>query len=147
MAGPKVSFIQRFHGIVYSDNFLHFRHTFTPQDPAPLPYRPLLSQVTRAIFDSGRPELADLNCHSQPATVTNLLKSSFSLFVGAAKPRPNQHPVLLLFVVGGVSCSEVRQVREAVAASKTDVHVVIGTTRLVTSHDVTQQVLNQQPRT
>lgn len=93
-----------------------------------------------AIFDSGRPELPDLYYHSQ-ATVTNLIKSGFSLFVSSAKPRPNQHPVLVLFVVGGVSCSEIRQIQEIVTASRTDTELIICTTRLVTSHDITIQAL------
>lgn len=117
------------------------RHTFSATEPSPLPYRPLLSQVTESVFDSQRPELPDLYYHHPQGTVTNLLKSGLGLFVSSARPRPNQHPVLLLFVVGGVSCSEVRQIREAVLSSRTNIEVVIGTTRLVTSHDITKQVL------
>lgn len=40
----------------------------------------------------------------------------FSLFMNVSKPRPNDHPLLVLFVVGGVTCSEVHQIREALAA-------------------------------
>lgn len=120
-----------------------FRELYSPEGPTPLPYRPLLPHILEAIFDSSRPDLPDLYYHSQ-ATVTNILKSGFSLFVGSAKPRPNQHPLLLLFVVGGVSCSEVRQIREVVASCKTEVEVIVGATRLVTPQDITTQLLNTQ---
>lgn len=40
----------------------------------------------------------------------------FSLFMNVSKPRPNDHPLLVLFIVGGVTCSEVHQIREALAA-------------------------------
>lgn len=36
--------------------------------------------------------------------------------MNVSKPRPNDHPLLVLFVVGGVTCSEVHQIREALAA-------------------------------
>ena len=46
-----------------------------------------------------------------------------SLFVSSTKPRPNQHPVLLLFVVGGLSCTEIRQIRDALNSTKTGIEV------------------------
>ena len=48
--------------------------------------------------------------------------------MGSALPRPHQHPTLLLFVVGGITCYEVRQIREKVAACKTGVEVRIAQT-------------------
>lgn len=36
--------------------------------------------------------------------------------MNVSKPRPNDHPLLVLFVVGGITCSEVHQIREALAA-------------------------------
>ena len=36
--------------------------------------------------------------------------------MNVSKPRPNDHPLLVLFIVGGVTCSEVHQIREALAA-------------------------------
>ena len=40
----------------------------------------------------------------------------FSLFMNVSKPRPNDHPLLVLFIIGGITCSEVHQIREAFAA-------------------------------
>lgn len=46
----------------------------------------------------------------------NMFGGCFSLFMNVSKPRPNDHPLLVLFIVGGVTCSEVHQIREALAA-------------------------------
>lgn len=36
--------------------------------------------------------------------------------MNVSKPRPNDYPLLVLFIVGGITCSEVHQIREALAA-------------------------------
>ena len=45
------------------------------------------------------------------------------LFMNVSKPRPNDHPVLIVFVIGGTTSTEMRQIREAVSASKSNVQV------------------------
>ena len=48
---------------------------------------------------------------------------TFRLFMNVSKPRPNDHPLLILFVVGGVTSSEVKLIKDTVAQydSKTQV--------------------------
>ena len=46
-----------------------------------------------------------------------------SLFMSSARPRPNNHPLLLIIVVGGVTCSEVRSIRDTVAGHHSDTQV------------------------
>ena len=46
-----------------------------------------------------------------------------SLFMSSARPRPSHHPLLILFVVGGVTCAEVRQIQDIAASHKTNVRV------------------------
>ena len=48
---------------------------------------------------------------------------SCSLFMSSARPRPSNHPLLVLFVVGGVTCAEVRQIWDIVASHKSNVQV------------------------
>lgn len=43
--------------------------------------------------------------------------------MSSARPRPSHHPLLILFVVGGVTCAEVRQIQDIVASHKTNVRV------------------------
>ena len=57
------------------------------------------------------------------ATLQMLSSFIFSLFMSSVRPRPDAHPTLYLVVVGGVAPSELRCVHEAIAASKTNVHV------------------------
>ena len=40
-----------------------------------------------------------------------------------SKPRPGDQPLLIVFVLGGVSTTEVRQVRDVVSAAKTHLQV------------------------
>lgn len=54
-----------------------------------------------------------------------------SLFMSSARPRPSNHPLLLLFVVGGVSCADVRHIRDVVTSNKPDMQV---STRPPSSH-------------
>jgi len=48
-----------------------------------------------------------------------------------SKPRPNDHPLSVLYIVGGITCSEVHQIREALAAyhpnTQVSDHVTIAT--------------------
>ena len=45
----------------------------------------------------------------------------FRLFRNVSKPRPNDHPILIVFVVGGVTATEVRLIKEL--AAKTNLQV------------------------
>lgn len=56
----------------------------------------------------------------------------FSLFMNVSKPRPNDHPLLVLFIVGGVTCSEVHQIREALAAYHPNTQVSFSKTCFLT---------------
>jgi len=46
------------------------------------------------------------------------------LFRAASKPRPGDQPLLIIFVIGGVSSTEVRQIRDVVASAKTNIQVI-----------------------
>lgn len=113
-----------------------FSETHTKGVP---PYQPLLSQVMEAIVSPARPDLPDLTYHSYG--LADILKSGFSLFMSSARPRPSNHPLLLLFVVGGVSCADVRHIRDIVTANKNDMQVVILTTQLLTPATVVHKVM------
>lgn len=45
------------------------------------------------------------------------------LFRGVGKPRPSDNPVLILFVIGGISCTEVKQIRDLVSQLKPNIQV------------------------
>ncbi len=47
----------------------------------------------------------------------------FSLFMNVSKPHPSDHPVLFLFVVGGVTCSEIQQINEFISSQNINTQV------------------------
>lgn len=49
----------------------------------------------------------------------------YRLFRSVGKPRPSDHPLLILFVIGGITSTEVRQVRDVVSAAKGSLQVTI----------------------
>ncbi|ELU00077.1 hypothetical protein CAPTEDRAFT_126088 [Capitella teleta] len=82
--------------------------------------KPLLKQVITDVLDPSKPELIDIENRS--SGLKDLLKSGFGLFRAARKPRPSDHPVLVIFVLGGITPTEVKQVRDI--SSKFNSHQV-----------------------
>ena len=41
--------------------------------------------------------------------------------MNVSKPRDSDHPILIIFVIGGVTASEVRQIKETVSAAKSHI--------------------------
>ncbi|XP_019643683.1 PREDICTED: sec1 family domain-containing protein 2-like isoform X2 [Branchiostoma belcheri] len=119
-----------------------FGSVFTPGSVTQVAsYRPLVRQLMEQIFHPDKPDVPDVEHLS--SGLTDLLKSGFRMFMSVSKPRPSDHPLLMVYVVGGVTCQEVRLIREAVAAAKTETEVVVGSTRLLKPSDVVHQVLCQ----
>ncbi|KAK3763174.1 hypothetical protein RRG08_035856 [Elysia crispata] len=97
-------------------------------DISPAHARPLLVQVMESILDPARPELVDVECKS--GGLGNLLKSGFGFFKGSGKPRPGDAPLLILFVIGGLTSGEVKQVKDMVDKAAPQFEVLLGSTRL-----------------
>ncbi|XP_076315450.1 sec1 family domain-containing protein 2-like [Tachypleus tridentatus] len=66
-----------------------------------------------------------------------------SLFMNVSKHQPRDHPVLIVFVVGGVTAAEVRQIREIVAKYRPSTEVIVGSTRLVQPKDVLKMIFKR----
>ncbi|XP_064418967.1 sec1 family domain-containing protein 2 isoform X2 [Latimeria chalumnae] len=79
-------------------------------------YKPLLKQVVEEIVHPDRPDPIDIEHMS--GGLTDLLKTGFSMFMKVSRPHPSDHPLLFLFVLGGVTVSEVRMVKELILANK-----------------------------
>ncbi|KAG5849698.1 hypothetical protein ANANG_G00074500 [Anguilla anguilla] len=97
-------------------------------------YRPLLKLVLEEIFHPDRRDCPDIEHMS--AGLTDLLKTGFSMFMKVSRPHPSDHAPLLLFLVGGVTPSELRLVRETVSAHKPSTQVLVLSTRLLSPKDV-----------
>uniref|UniRef100_K7FBX1 Sec1 family domain containing 2 n=1 Tax=Pelodiscus sinensis TaxID=13735 RepID=K7FBX1_PELSI len=93
-------------------------------------YKPLLKQVVEEIFNSDRPDPVDIEHIS--AGLTDLLKTGFSMFMKVSRPHPKDHPLLILYMVGGVTVSEVRMVRDLISAHKPGIQVIMLSSTLLT---------------
>ncbi|NXX88089.1 SCFD2 protein, partial [Centropus bengalensis] len=79
-------------------------------------YKPLLKQVVEEICNPERPDPVDIEHMS--SGLTDLLKTGFSMFMKVNRPHPGDHPLLIIFMVGGVTVSEVKMVKDLVATRK-----------------------------
>ncbi|MGH0150886.1 UNVERIFIED_CONTAM: hypothetical protein FKN15_056246 [Acipenser sinensis] len=97
-------------------------------------YRPLLKQVVEEIFHPDRPDPVDIVHMS--AGLTDLLKTGFSMFMKVSRPHPSDHPLLILFVVGGVTPSEVHLIKEVVSSHKSALQIIVLSSRLLKPLDI-----------
>ncbi|XP_026539674.1 sec1 family domain-containing protein 2-like [Notechis scutatus] len=97
-------------------------------------YKPLMKQVVEEIYNPDRPDPVDIEHMS--SGLTDLLKTGFSMFMKVSRPHPSDHPILVIFMVGGITVSEVRMVKDLVAAHKPGVEVIILSTTLLTPHNI-----------
>ncbi|RKO94506.1 hypothetical protein BDK51DRAFT_37514 [Blyttiomyces helicus] len=70
--------------------------------------------------------------------------SGFSRFLGStSRPHPRQHPATLIFVVGGVTFAEVREIRDAF--KDRGVQVLVGSTDISTPQRTLSRILGSVP--
>ncbi|XP_033869747.3 sec1 family domain-containing protein 2 [Acipenser ruthenus] len=112
-----------------------FRAVYSPGDSVHQgTYRPLLKQVVEEIFHPDRPDPVDIVHMS--AGLTDLLKTGFSMFMKVSRPHPSDHPLLILFVVGGVTPSEVHLIKEVVSSHKSALQIIVLSSRLLKPLDI-----------
>ncbi|XP_076093578.1 sec1 family domain-containing protein 2-like isoform X2 [Mytilus galloprovincialis] len=102
---------------------------------------PILKQLINVMFDPSKPELPDVELKS--SGFGDLLKSGFGLFRTVSKPRPSDHPLLIIFVVGGVTSTELKQIKDLCASLKLSSQVIVGSTRLIKPEDIVTSILCQ----
>lgn len=93
-------------------------------------YKPLLKQVVEEICNPDRPDPVDIEHMS--SGLTDLLKTGFSMFMKVNRPHPGDHPLLIIFMVGGVTVSEVKMVKDLVATRKPGTQVIVLSSALLT---------------
>ncbi|CAL8255246.1 unnamed protein product [Merluccius merluccius] len=128
---------------VHRDHLKHLRSVYTGSDGVhQASYQPFLMQVLQEVFHPDHRDCPDLDHMS--GGLTDLLKTGFSMFMKVNRPHPSDHPLLLLFLVGGVTPSELRLVREVAAAHKPGSQVLVMSTRLLRPTDVAELLLATQ---
>ncbi|XP_067154159.1 sec1 family domain-containing protein 2 [Apteryx mantelli] len=93
-------------------------------------YKPLLKQVVEEICNSDRPDPVDIEHVS--SGLTDLLKTGFSMFMKVNRPHPGDHPLLIIYMIGGVTVSEVKMVKDLVATHKPGTQVLVLSSALLT---------------
>ncbi|CAA7398274.1 unnamed protein product [Spirodela intermedia] len=86
-------------------------------------------------------DIPGLEYHS--SAVGRFLKSGFGRFgLGQAKPNLGDQNIIIVFVVGGINCLEIRELQEAISESgRLDVELMIGGTTLLTPDDMFDLIL------
>ncbi|WCJ18036.1 hypothetical protein M5689_000417 [Euphorbia peplus] len=94
----------------------------------------LLYKIIRRLLS--KMDVPGLEYHS--STVGRLFKSGFGRFgLGQAKPSLADQNVIMVFVVGGINGTEVREAREAIAESgRPDIELLVGGTTLLTPENM-----------
>ncbi|NXG64410.1 SCFD2 protein, partial [Hemiprocne comata] len=99
-------------------------------------YKPLLKQVVEEMCNPDRPDPVDIEHMS--SGLTDLLKTGFSMFMKVNRPHPGDHPLLIIFMVGGVTVSEVKMVKDLVATRKPGTQVMVLSSALLTPHSAVE---------
>ncbi|KAL0399713.1 UNVERIFIED_CONTAM: Sec1 family domain-containing protein MIP3 [Sesamum radiatum] len=108
-------------------------------DDDPYSSKGLLYKLLTSILD--KHDVPGLEYHS--STVGRLFKSGFGRFgLGQTKPSLTEQNVILIFVIGGITGVEVREVQEALSgSSRPDVEVILGGTTFLTPDDMRELLL------
>ncbi|XP_010708498.1 sec1 family domain-containing protein 2-like [Meleagris gallopavo] len=101
-------------------------------------YKSLLKQVVEEICSADRPDSVDIEHMS--SGLTDLLKTGFSMFMKVNRPHPGDHPLLIIFMVGGVTVSEVKMVKDLVATRKPSTQVIVLSSALLTPQGAIEQL-------
>ncbi|XP_039896396.1 sec1 family domain-containing protein 2 [Simochromis diagramma] len=133
-----------FRGLSSTRNHLkQLRSIYTASDGVhQATYRPLLRQILEEVFHPDRCECPDIEHMS--GGLTDLLKTGFSMFMKVSRPHPGDNPLLLLFMVGGVTPSELRLIKETVATHRPGTQVLVLSTRLLRPTDIPELLFGTQ---
>lgn len=132
------------HGLTHTrDHLKQLRSVYTPSDGVhQASYRPFLRQILEEVFHPDHPECPDIEHMS--GGLTDLLKTGFSMFMKVRRPQPSDNPVLFLFLVGGVTPSELRLIKEIVSSLKPATQVLVVSTRLLRPSDIPELLFTTQ---
>lgn len=125
------------------DHLKQLRSVYTASDGVhQATYRPFLRQILEEVFHPDRVECPDIEHMS--GGLTDLLKTGFSMFMKVSRPHPSDNPLLFLYLVGGVTPSELRLIKEMVTTHKPGTQVLVLSTRLLRPTDIPELLFTTQ---
>ncbi|XP_045448073.1 sec1 family domain-containing protein 2-like [Melitaea cinxia] len=105
-------------------------------------YRGVLQQLVEDLVNTDRPEMVDLRHRNEG--IKDFLRSGLNILT--SKKKTTKHPLdnstVILFVVGGITAEECKQLHRTVITSGVDNVVLIGSTKYVTPLDAVVDALN-----
>jgi hypothetical protein len=104
--------------------------------PQPGKLIPIPCQVLSHVLDKRDVPLQDLQQIS--FSVRGLIKSGLGrlVFRQSVLPRPTDRPTIAIFIVGGITCSELHELREIASHHLQSHDIIFGSTRILTALDV-----------
>eukprot|EP00898_Chlorokybus_atmophyticus_P004499 jgi/Chlat1/504/Chrsp103S01100 len=126
--------VQRIRALTASRDRLRDFSAMQPDGYGPMP---LLRQLGSKLHRQA--DLTDV-VHA-PSSIGGFLKSGLGRFgLAQVKPKPSDHKVIVLFVIGGISAYEVCAAREAAAAVNPDAQLIVAGTTLQTPEGLYKQL-------
>ncbi|XP_050684636.1 sec1 family domain-containing protein 2-like [Leptidea sinapis] len=105
-------------------------------------YRGVLQQLVDDLVNTERPDLPDLRHRNEG--IKDLLRSGLNILT-SKKARGAKHPLdnqtVIVFVIGGITADECKQLNRSVITSGIDNNVIIGSTKFVNPVDAMRDVL------
>uniref|UniRef100_H2YU06 Sec1 family domain-containing protein 2 n=1 Tax=Ciona savignyi TaxID=51511 RepID=H2YU06_CIOSA len=136
--------ITKLQSLTTPRNDLQIFNSLHQETMGPPEYSPLIGQILNKILDSNKPELEPDMEHISTGLM-GLLKTGFSMFKKVTPPRPTDSPILIIFIVGGVSIEEVRcihrKVKEYNLRNGKELKVVVGSTKVTSPADIVDKLL------
>jgi len=95
-----------------------------------------LVQLVDDVYADDRREVPDLE-HRSSSGLTGMLKSGIGLFgVNINKMHPRENPTVFIFVLGGISGTEIQRIRKIVTRRSAESRLEIGSTSLLSHRDL-----------
>ncbi|XP_042214402.1 sec1 family domain-containing protein 2-like isoform X2 [Homarus americanus] len=122
------------------DHLKNYKHLHIPGDSAqPASYQSLLQKLVYDCLTAPQAEITDLEYKS--AGFKDLIKTGFSLFVNVSKPMPRDAPIMLVYIIGGVTPGEVREIRQIVTAVNPPCEVIVASSHFAHPNDTVVKAL------
>ncbi|KAK7072848.1 Sec1 domain-containing protein 2 [Halocaridina rubra] len=132
---------KQLHSIACARNHLKvYRHLHIPGDSIQAASsQGLLEKLVYDCLTAPQTDMVDLEYKS--AGLKDLIKTGFSLFVNVSKPVPRDAPMMVVYVIGGITPGEVRLIRQTVTAVSPSCEVVVASSHFSYPNDTVLKAL------
>eukprot|EP01125_Pyxidicula_operculata_P001248 TRINITY_DN1115_c3_g1_i2.p1 TRINITY_DN1115_c3_g1~~TRINITY_DN1115_c3_g1_i2.p1 ORF type:complete len:725 (-),score=175.54 TRINITY_DN1115_c3_g1_i2:56-2230(-) len=100
-------------------------------------YVSLTKQIVNDLLINNQRKMSDLK--RVTSSLTGMLTHSFSRFGFQKQPRPSDNKTIVIFVIGGITCEEISQIKELISKSTDqEYQILIGSTMIATPSKIAQ---------